>query len=385
MGIIPKVLVLFCPGSATFLMQTTPFPTLRHQPKVQEVCVRLTDMAHLLGPDNKFPTVVELRDELGVSMATLNNALKVLEANQIIYRIQGIGVFASPSLQRHVSLVCAPDFFQQVGASPFWPMMIANARDRAQAKSEAFSYHFSLPGGHEGTPLHAGLVREIESRNLHGLLGIGLDNSTATWIEERNIPFVAFAGPAKWMVALDSRALIALGVEELANQGCKRIAYWNPGLPTQRSKTIVGESEKNTVWRKSLAKRGLEVDEQLLHNRGIEPAVGQSHQEQGFHLAHEVFSRPRSSWPDGILSGDDVMTHGALVAMDKLGVAIGRDVRIASHANRNSPVLMGCEDVLTRLEYNPEEVVRAMFDSLEALMDGEEPSQPIVYIRPVVR
>lgn len=366
-------------------MNNTVVHSLRHQPKTQDVCARLTDMAHALGPDNKFPTVLELRNKMGVSLTTLNSALRALEASNVIYRIQGIGIFVSPSLQRHISLICTPDFFQQAGASPFWQLMIENARERAEAKNEIFSCHFAVPGGYKGAPLHAGLVRDINAREVHGVLGIGLGSETADWIEARDIPFVSFAGPSRWAVGVDMHHLIYLGVAELVSLGCKRIAYWAPGLAVARSNKTEREYEKNDLWRECVRSHGLEVDEMLLHNRGVEGIVGLSHQEQGFHLGMEVFSQPRSSWPDGILCSDDVMTHGAVLAMEKLRVCIGKDVSVVTHANRNSPVLLSHGELLTRIEFDPSELVHAMFDTLETVMDGGEPAHSVYRVRPVVR
>lgn len=365
-------------------MSATLSKSLRHQPKTQEVCARLTDLAHSLGPEVRLPSVLELRDDMGVSLGTLNSAMKVLEAENIIYRIQGIGVFVSPSLQRHVSLICTPDFFQQSAVSPFWQLMVESAGERAKAKNEAFSCHFSVPGGHKGAPLHAGLAREIEARELQGVLGIGLDQETADWIEERGIPFVAFAGPARWMVVVDTHLLVEMGVQELVSLGCKRLSCWHPGSPIDRPMQTDVENEKDREWRESVRAHGLEAHEELLRNQVYEQRLGISHQEQGFNLACEVFSAPRASWPDGILCRDDLMTHGALLALEKIGVRAGTDVHIASHANRNSTVLMGREHLITRLEYDPAEIVRTMFDILETVMDGGSCEDAITEVRPTL-
>lgn len=365
-------------------MSATLSRSLRHQPKTQEVCSRLTELAHSLGPEAKLPSVLELRDGIGVSLGTLNSAMKVLEADNIIYRIQGIGVFVSPSLQRHVSLICTPDFFHQAGASPFWQLMVESASERAEAKKEAFSCHFSVPGGHKGAPLHAGLAREIEARELHGVLGIGLSKDVAQWIEDRGVPFVAFAGPARWIVALDACEVIELGIAALVTQGCTRLSYWSPGLPIDREGVPGSENEQNRRWKETLQMQGVAEHDELLFIFADKDCIGKSHQEQGFGLACQIFSKPRAEWPDGIVISDDLMTHGALLAMDKLGVRVGKDVQIATHSNRNSTVFMGREHLLTRLEYDPAEIVQTMFGILETAMDGGEPQQALTFIRPSV-
>lgn len=80
-----------------------------------------------------------------------------------------------------------------------------------------------------------------------------------------------------------------------------------------------------------------------------------------------------------------MMTHGALLASQKLGVRVGSDVKVASHANVGSPTLLGHEEDLTLLEVNSSELVQAMFAQLESLMDGQVPTQSNVLIAPRLR
>jgi GntR family transcriptional regulator len=47
------------------------------------------------GPDGRLPTEVELQKEYSVSRHTIREALRLLEADGLIYRVQGRGTFAS--------------------------------------------------------------------------------------------------------------------------------------------------------------------------------------------------------------------------------------------------------------------------------------------------
>jgi len=79
-----------------------------------------------------------------------------------------------------------------------------------------------------------------------------------------------------------------------------------------------------------------------------------------------------------------MMTRAALTILSQMGVKIGVDVRIASHTNRDSDILLGYEDKLTLLEIVPSEIVSVMFAQLETLMDGL-PAAPVVMIGPHLR
>jgi DNA-binding LacI/PurR family transcriptional regulator len=64
------------------------------------------------------------------------------------------------------------------------------------------------------------------------------------------------------------------------------------------------------------------------------------------------------------------MARGALVTLDQQGIKVGRDIKIATHANRGSDVLRGHEKHITRLEIDPAEIASAMFAMLERLIEG---------------
>jgi DNA-binding GntR family transcriptional regulator len=86
----------------------------------------------------------ELRDSLGVSVVTLNRALSELEAQGVISRRHGVGIFVSSQLgQKTIGLVFDRNIFG-ANASPFWDMLISKARDRASSHNEKFSLFLAM-------------------------------------------------------------------------------------------------------------------------------------------------------------------------------------------------------------------------------------------------
>jgi DNA-binding LacI/PurR family transcriptional regulator len=74
-----------------------------------------------------------------------------------------------------------------------------------------------------------------------------------------------------------------------------------------------------------------------------------------------------------------------LTALQRLGLRLGDDIKIATHANRGSPALLGWENELTMIEVDPEEIVHRMFDILERLMKGDAPVQTVYEVTPRLR
>jgi DNA-binding LacI/PurR family transcriptional regulator len=289
-----------------------------------------------------------------------------------------------------VALVCDPSFFRAPGASPFWNLLVDQARRRGAEGGEVISLHFAVdsldrPEAASGAELlNDGLADEIASGRVDGVLGVGLPQAVADWMERRqHPPLVSFAGPGRCIVGIQGGEYARLGVAALAAKGARRIAFIAPVAPFRLFGPVVsGESPDLPVFRAALSAHGLPFDPALVRtNRHLEVANSYhtvSHQEQGFRAAQELFGAGSDPalWPDGIVSTDDMLTSGLLTGLGKLGVVIGRDVQIASHANAGSPALLGWEEELTLMEVDPAEIVSLMFSLLETCMDGEEPENP---------
>jgi DNA-binding LacI/PurR family transcriptional regulator len=380
-------------------MNQTPTPTkmnpFSHQTKTQALCSYLTELANKLGPDAKLPTMQQLCDSLGVSVVTLNRALSELEGQNIIQRKHGVGIFVSPRLnQRTIGLVYDRDIFQ-AGTSPFCGLLVEAARTRAASSSEKFSFYLAIPSK-EGFPVHDDLVEDARARRLHGILFAGESNPQAVeWLLRQDIPLVAVAYTpiAPWRVKIDWPEFVHLGVASLAKQGCKKIALWIPvgvGLGRATGEDSFAELD---AFRKALKKAGLPFQPARVwenENLVIDPVPGRApmtNQEQGFRAASDVFgpNSKETERPDGIVILDDMMTRGAVVALGQFNVQPGQDVKIATHTNRGSTVLMGYEENLTLIEIDPDEIVQASFAMLETLMDSGTPPEPTVSIKPKLR
>ncbi len=362
-------------------------------------------MAHQLGPDAKLPTVLQLRDRLGVSIATLNSVLTELETQRVVRRRHGVGIYVAPDIRQHrICLICDPSFFRVAGSSPFWGLLVEQVRRRAEAERENFSFHFGLEVADKsfadstsdelgvGDPfLPESMIEDLRGGRVDAVLGVGLPQITADWIERESIPFVSFAGPGKYILGLDSDEIIRLGVRNLCEQGCKRISFWSSVAPHRFAQPDTN-SRAVAVFVEELVAGGLTFDSELVwDNQHLIPEGGGvhslSHQEQGYHAAMEAFGphTDPSDWPDGIFSSDDMVTQGVLTALQRLGIQVDETIRIATHANAGSPALLGWEDRITRLEVDPAEIVGGMFDTVEDLLHGKTPENTVVVVKPRLR
>jgi DNA-binding LacI/PurR family transcriptional regulator len=361
--------------------------------KSQEAYTRLAELAHRLGPDTKLPTVLELCDTLGVSKATLDGALRELEGHNMVYRRHGVGIFVSPLMRRTIVVICPPDFALRPGIRDFWNLLVQQAQERAAAKRELLSFHFSTPTQSNVISLHDGLMADVRTGKIHGILTMGLDRDATRWLVQQGVPLVAFAAYAPdspCTVNFDGRDIVRMGCEALMAQGCRRIELWRTVSSTREweefqsgKKTDLDLDALPPVLR---AKRSKAASVVVRYGRPNTDgsAMQVSETFQGIQLAQDIFGG-RSSRPDGIVIANDLMAQGVLMTLHRLGVVVNKDVFVATHANRGSAVLHNYEDQITRVEYDPTEIVQVLFDQLETQMAGDVAAPQEVIIKPQLR
>jgi hypothetical protein len=186
-------------NSARTATPAFPLESLVHQrsQKVQGAFAHLLKMAYQLGPDAHLPTFVELCSQTGVSKATLDVALRQLEAQGIVLRRQGAGIFVSSELKRGIALVCDPQFSLEPRLQGFWELIVREARLRVAGSHYDLAFHFSTletDSEPDGPPLHAGLIGDIRAGRVQGVLAVGLPIQAVEWMSEQGVAVVEFAG-----------------------------------------------------------------------------------------------------------------------------------------------------------------------------------------------
>lgn len=351
--------------------------------KVDQARALASQIAYGLGPAARMPTFVDLCAQARVSKATMDAALGQLETEGILSRRQGAGIFVSPNLRQGIALVCDPQFSIDPRLQGFWELIVSEARLRVAGTHYDLSFHFSSLASDiagDSPALHPGLIDDLQSGRVQGVLTVGLPPQTLKWLDHLGVATVAFAGEGSVSVNLDSVDIVELGVGALAERGCRRLALW---LEPSREDEEAHRTEM-TAFRGALSSRGLEFCPEWVRPKAHETR-DLSYFERVLEWSAATFSTPRSSWPDGLLITNDHLTREAMLALQRLGILPNRDIVIASHANTGSPVLRAYEDNLILIEFDSGEIVKTMFDRLETLLKGEPLTSPHVRIRPKVR
>lgn len=351
-----------------------------------QVASRLEALARRLGPGAKLPRVSQLCAEFGVSARTLDAALRELEAAGLIERRHAVGIFCtervkSRSRAPRLALICQPACFQSAEHSPVWDQLLGLLQERAAHDGLEFDCFFTRHAKYEGGETLPPMVQSaLEHGELDGVLGLELPDTVAKSIMALHVPLVALFSYGHVSVGVDSGQQVALGVNELARRGARRLVLWQPITPHSVKASLLLQGLAREPFVAAMRAQGLAVESSpwrsVADTVDVLNAPVEFTLEQGIRLAHETFSAPRSAWPDGLVITDDMMARGALLALRQLGVRVGRDVQLAVHTNRNSPVLLG-EDDLIQIEIDPAELVETMWHHLNQLLEEGLPAEPL--------
>lgn len=359
--------------------------------KVQELTARLRELALQKGPDVRLPTTRELCTLLKTNSATLNEALKELEQHNVIYRKPKSGIFVSPKLYRKTICVL---FFSRLffsdTLSPFWSMLWAQfgqeMKRRNAAGKEYYSFHLvpePLDKQRDLLPeeLPESVLEMLHDRRVHGVLAVGMEMHVYNWLIQQEIPSVTFAGVGSLMLNIYNESTVHMVIDNMVAQGCRAIGVWIPAIGS------IDDYKQNTAykgWQQQLTRSGLPVQEELF--RWGEPlAFSRGYdmydfQKQGYELAYSVFGTSGAPRPDGIFITNDLMTNGALAALDELGITIGTDVKIVTMANAGSPMLANAKaQSLTLVEVDVAELIQRMFSLMEKAINEHSISDMQMY------
>ncbi|GCE11223.1 hypothetical protein KTT_10820 [Tengunoibacter tsumagoiensis] len=348
-------------------------------------------MAQELGPEARLPPVREMCELFSTSRVTLREALALLFTEQILYSKAREGIFVSPRI-RHKSIAVLFDasIFTMRGLSPFWSslwvLFTQEALRRQQFKEETCSFHHIMPTADFFHSLPEPIIQMFLEQRVHGVLAVGLGTPSSEWLLKQALPCISFAAGGHWIVKLDMAALTRQATQALVEQGCRRIGIWQQNLQRIIYEDIT-TYETFQGMKEVLEEKNMHLYPQFARILQLPLATNNPHkamtfQEQGYQLAKDVFSRPPEERPDGLIICDEMLTDGALVAMQQMGIEPERDIKIATHANMYSPILFGHTARMLVFEFDPLELVQTMFSLLDMLMSGQKPTTRVINLLP---
>jgi DNA-binding LacI/PurR family transcriptional regulator len=257
-----------------------------------------------------------------------------------------------------------------------WGHVIREAQRRNYAQGESFSIHSILRNESGAEYVSPQLVKMFERSQIDGVISVALDDATCDWMRPFNIPVVSYAGSGMWVVFIDEGEMIRLGVDALAKQGCRDIRLWisgNENPPHQSTAAYVNIESERAAFEMALRDNGLACDFGAIRNNRTYAAYPLSREQQGAEAVRDLIETSNGRLPDALMITDDMMTIGVVPALYEAGIRPGIDIKIASQTNKGIPLLSTLAQFITRVEVDPEMLVRTMFEILDGGLSGATP------------
>jgi DNA-binding LacI/PurR family transcriptional regulator len=299
--------------------------TLAKRPRVQEACIRLYEIAQQLGEGEKLPTMSQLRSQLGISVQTLNDAVRELEKRSVLYSVHGVGIYVAQRRQRQLTgnVGFVAPYKMQSEEYTYWSLVLAGMREPVRK----YGGHLLLIDDDENFDRWDKIdgVVLYEGHNPD-------DPHPATPHPPAGFPCISIISEITGYacVSIDDFASFYQITQHLISQGHRRIAYLaseNTGI------TILEDRKKGYL--KALSDHGITPQaDWFCDMRNLRMWDDKPH---WYDLAgaHYVEQWLKKGWKEqgftALVTQNDSVALGAIAAFEQAGYRVPRDVSVTGY------------------------------------------------------
>jgi len=320
--------------------------TLQTRPRVRYACEEITRLAGEMGANAHLPTMVQLRESLGVSMNTLHAALRELENQHVVRSVHGVGIFVQETKAR--ALTGNIGFIGSVGyhtrGNPFHTYLMEGVQRAVNSKQQ----HLLYLGSDSSWDVNA-------CEKIDGLLLCNIENPSQIL---KSLP--SSLSCVSLLTLLDDVASVGvddyegacLAVRHLVELGHQRIACLMERSPSESRRRYAGYYD-------ALLEAGLEVEPKwarLTDNIQINNRT----MTQPYHAWARVNMRDwliedwRESGCTAILVQNEIAAVGVMQVLQEEGIRVPQDVSVMGFDGTElcdlvSPRLSAVEMPLTKI------------------------------------
>jgi len=344
--------------------------------KLEQIAEALRTLADSVGPGGRLPPLRKLVVDLDASQATVVRALEQLEAESVIQRRHGSGIYVCDQLAGNQILVLIDPAFL-IDVSPFFSILITHLLDALAEHGANVDVQVVPPEKRVGDmtasklPPAEEVLRKVSGRGYRGAVLLGTAESIGWQIDSQGIATAAFGAAARYIVQVHDSDTCQIGIQELLRLGCERIALLSPGSLRTYEMANAIMSSYNVVPFTAPEYQGERTRLTLGHRSSALIMTG-------YEAALQSFGRGRaeSERPDGVLILNDMYAQGFLAGLNELGLRPGADVKIATHSNAGSTALLGYHHMISRIEFSTQQLAFAL---AEAILSASEGGRPLRY------
>ncbi|MCH2175072.1 MAG: GntR family transcriptional regulator [Lentisphaeria bacterium] len=293
----------------------------------------------------RIPSTDQLSEDLGVGRKVVQQALEVLGQRGYLERKPGRGsVVTGIHLADCIGLVFPEDAMWESTQS-FMRLTIHEVYSILQDQGFKPIIYLMKAGNNQE-------VKERIQQDIQGGRLLAVMMLFKTLNIDTHIP-VLHKSPG---IGQDGReGMVFRALQYLSARDCRRITIFSQGTKIRDS-----YQKEIDLFRKDTS-LSCEINLQFGSNSKSQSQISE--------VPQKLFTEGGFK-PDGILVTDDNLTRNFIIGLLNEGIQYPRDVKLVSHANKNSPILSPVP--LTLFEFNPRVHAENYVKSLHAMMNGKE-------------
>ncbi|MDR3708247.1 MAG: substrate-binding domain-containing protein [Capsulimonadaceae bacterium] len=335
-----------------------------------------------------LPSYSQLLKDHNVRRNTADRVLQELVAEERIVRVHGKGIFISARAKQKTIALVFGDTITRVMSTTYPKVLVDSCAAYAREKGHRLFIYYGVPrsdGEAESEPELRSLANAIRAKEIDGIIycAHGGSEEQLLWLASQGV-VVATANelPSALRtgnyasVRIDWRQLIRRGVDALVGQSCREIGLINNYCTS--GEQGIEECPEASYFLEALQDHALTCSTDWVWDRSTYLAETTAYtvsdlEARGFQALSDLWARRNAQGRhiEGIVVTDDFMTRGCLFAAYALGIKIGRDVQIATHANRGSDALSRFQRDLTLLEVDMDVLAGELIRTLTTMMEGK--------------
>lgn len=301
-----------------------------------------------LSPGSRIPATVKLARQFEVNSDVIQQSLKLLATRGLVERAPGRGTYVRHGVNlKTIGIICDENIYAK--SDPLFLSVFLEKITEVFAKNGWNCKLYSTSKSSKYDKTFYELKSAAESGEVRAVIELCSNRMIKKWAEEEcPIPYLPMH------LTVDFYDLAVNGLTYMLKQGCKKILFLTHIL-----------SEMKEVY-----KTAVDYVKNQYPDNDFEIITVHSYPntEEGYKAVHDTYSKKCK--PDGLFACNDSAFRGALYALLELGIAIPKETKVMTHANKGLDIF--CHLPLTKMEVDPEEFAQKMYQELISLIDGKK-------------
>ncbi len=299
--------------------------------------------------DRIAPTL-ELAKDFGVGRNAVQQALSILAERGLIERRSKRGTFVCEQINsRTIGVIFGHNIVTEQ-YSQFNRLLYGEIVRQAQLNGWRTALYFPVTADNHAQQLSQ-LGRDIAAGKLRAI--IDLDGSTAMndYLSKSSCVSIEFDGSTD-DEDIPETSLLYRGASYLLDMGYRNIGVIN----------MSADDKSPGYTKKAYNSKNIDYSATIYNGK-------ESTEQQGIELTEAILSE-QSPRPDALLVLNDTVCKGVIFALMNYGLKIPQEMALLAQTNKGHELL--CPVPLTRLELDPEAIVKANMKQLFAKISGEK-------------